>query len=141
MAVLALSTRSGGDHASAGLGKAGLIRPVQAVRRLKKNARRAAETSGAGGLTFRHPTTLNASVIEALEPKSVRFSVDSRNAGGRSEQLPFSASKRLMQRSKRIKSFCAAKPAQKLGWPTRPGCVLAGTAYGSFTPSGLRIAQ
>src|SRR5215831_12953635 len=24
-----------------------------------------------------------------------------------------------MQQRKRIKSFCAAKPAQKLGWPTR----------------------
>jgi len=29
----------------------------------------------------------------------------------------------------RIKSFCAAKPAQKLGWPTRAGPLLVGT-YG-----------
>jgi hypothetical protein len=53
--------------------------------------------------------------------------------------FPIGSMKRI--KTKRIKSFCAAKPAQKLGWPTRAGRVLAGTAYGSFTPSGLMTAR
>jgi len=34
---------------------------------------------------------------------------------------------------KRIKSFCAAKPAQKLGWPTRARRLLGAVTYTSCT--------